>query len=64
MAEESTTPIKEKLQVSVPPGLMKRLSLIAQAEGLSLAEVSQRGLSDWVERNYCEKIAFWSTDLT
>ena len=64
MAEESTTPIKEKLQVSVPPALMKRLSLISQAEGLALSEVAQRGLSDWVERNYCEKIAFWATELS
>tara|TARA_R100001530_G_scaffold127806_1_gene97197 strand:+ start:4274 stop:4471 length:198 start_codon:yes stop_codon:yes gene_type:complete len=65
MSEEvATKPDKEKLQATLPPSLMKRLKLIAETQDLSVSEVVQRALSEWIENNYCEKIAFWSTELT
>ena len=54
MSEEvATKPDKEKLQATLPPSLMKRLKLIAETQDLSVSEVVQRALSEWIENNYC-----------
>ena len=61
---ETKTPVKTRIQVSIPPSVERRLALLADAQGLSIPEVSTRVLTEWIEANYCEQLAFWSTDLT
>lgn len=61
---ETKTAAKSRIQISIPPSVERRLTLLAEAQRVPISEVGTRALTEWVEANYCEQLAFWSTDLT
>ena len=61
---ETKAAVKSRLQISIPPSVERRLNLLAEAQSLPVAEVGTRALTEWVEANYWEQVAFWSSDLT
>ena len=61
---ETQAPVKNRMQISIPPSVERRFKLLAEAQGLPVSEIGTRALTEWIEANYCEQLAFWSTDLT
>ncbi len=61
---ETQAPVKSRMQISIPPSVERRLEHLAKAQGLPVSEIGTRALTEWVEANYCEQLAFWASDLT
>ena len=61
---ETQAPGKSRMQISIPPSVERRFKLLAESQGLPVSEIGTRALTEWIEANYCEQLAFWSTDLT
>ena len=61
---ETKAPVKNRMQISIPPSVERRLEHLAKAQGLPVSEIGTRALTEWVEANYCEQLAFWASELT